>query len=248
MVVGTGTEVGKTWVGAHLLRDLRAEGHVVAARKPAQSFGPEDRTTDAHVLSGGDRRGPDRRLPPAPLVHGADGTADGRRRPRPAAVHHRRPRARDDLAGAGSRDRSGRDRGRACDRPQAIDGDAITLVEELQPDLLVLVADAGLGTINDVRLSLEAIDRGAHVATPLRDAQPLRPRRRPAPPQPDLARPEPSTWRCCPRCRPSSPACAPPDPFQCTSVPLITGLRPAACSEAMKATRPSTVPSWSCSK
>ena len=31
----------------------------------------------------------------------------------------------------------------------------------------MLVADAGLGTINDVRLSLEAIDRGAHVATPL---------------------------------------------------------------------------------
>ena len=34
-VVGTGTEVGKTWVSAHLLRDLRAEGHRVAARKPA---------------------------------------------------------------------------------------------------------------------------------------------------------------------------------------------------------------------
>ncbi len=51
--------------------------------------------------------------------------------------------------------------------PQAIDGDAITLIEELQPDLLILVADAGLGTINSVRLSLEAIDTGSHVATPL---------------------------------------------------------------------------------
>ena len=51
--------------------------------------------------------------------------------------------------------------------PQAADGDAITLIEELQPDLVLLVADSGLGTINGVRLSLEAIDRGSHVATPL---------------------------------------------------------------------------------
>ena len=51
--------------------------------------------------------------------------------------------------------------------PHAIDGDAISLIEELQPDLLLLVADAGLGTVNSVRLSLEAIDRGAHVATPI---------------------------------------------------------------------------------
>ena len=50
-VVGTGTEVGKTWVASHLLRELQAEGVSVAARKPTQSFGPEDRTTDAHVLS-----------------------------------------------------------------------------------------------------------------------------------------------------------------------------------------------------
>jgi dethiobiotin synthetase len=31
--------------------------------------------------------------------------------------------------------------------------------------VVVLVADAGLGTINAVRLSLEALDRGAHLAT-----------------------------------------------------------------------------------
>ena len=39
---GTHTEVGKTWVGAAVLGDLRARGRTVAARKPAQSFDPGD--------------------------------------------------------------------------------------------------------------------------------------------------------------------------------------------------------------
>ena len=42
LVVGTGTDVGKTWVSAHLLATLRAAGLTVAARKPAQSFDPAD--------------------------------------------------------------------------------------------------------------------------------------------------------------------------------------------------------------
>jgi dethiobiotin synthetase len=41
--------------------------------------------------------------------------------------------------------------------PQAADGDSLDLVRELRPDLVVLVADAGLGTINAVRLSLDAL-------------------------------------------------------------------------------------------
>jgi len=36
VVVGTGTEIGKTYVTARLLRDLRSKGIDVAARKPAQ--------------------------------------------------------------------------------------------------------------------------------------------------------------------------------------------------------------------
>jgi AAA domain-containing protein len=40
--------------------------------------------------------------------------------------------------------------------PQADDGDAVALAEALQPDVLLLVADAGLGTINSVRLSVGA--------------------------------------------------------------------------------------------
>ena len=41
--------------------------------------------------------------------------------------------------------------------PQAVDGDATDLVAALAPDVVVLVADAGLGTINGVRLSMEAL-------------------------------------------------------------------------------------------
>jgi dethiobiotin synthetase len=41
--------------------------------------------------------------------------------------------------------------------PQAADGDSTDLVAALRPDIIVLVADAGLGTINSVRLSMEAL-------------------------------------------------------------------------------------------
>jgi dethiobiotin synthetase len=166
VVVGTGTEVGKTWVSAHLLRDLRAEGHTVAARKPAQSFGPEDRTTDAHVLGGATGEDPTDVCPrhrwyTVPMAP-----------PMAADMLGRPPFTIADLVletawpvispEVGLVEAAGGVRS-----PQAADGDAITLIEELQPDVVLLVADAGLGTINGVRLSLEAIDTGSHVATPL---------------------------------------------------------------------------------
>ena len=41
--------------------------------------------------------------------------------------------------------------------PLAVDGDTVTLVTELRPALVVLVADAELGTINVVRLSVDVL-------------------------------------------------------------------------------------------
>ena len=41
--------------------------------------------------------------------------------------------------------------------PQASDGDTTDLLAALGPDVVVLVADAGLGTINAVRLSMDAL-------------------------------------------------------------------------------------------
>lgn len=41
--------------------------------------------------------------------------------------------------------------------PLAVDGDCLALCEALAPDVVVLVSDAGLGTINAVRLTLDAL-------------------------------------------------------------------------------------------
>ena len=166
VVVGTGTEVGKTYVSSRLLRDLRASGLDIAARKPVQSFDPDDPYTDAHLLAHASGESPTDVCPRHrwyPLPMAPPMAADALARP---------PFSLEDLASeiqwplpapnvafvetvGGVRS------------PMASNGDAISLIELLQPDIVLLVADAGLGTINDVTLSLEAINSGAHVATPV---------------------------------------------------------------------------------
>ena len=54
--------------------------------------------------------------------------------------------------------------------PLAADGDTVALVAALQPALVVLVADAELGTINVVRLSVDVLARAPRRRVP----QPLR--------------------------------------------------------------------------
>jgi dethiobiotin synthetase len=166
VVVGTATEIGKTWVASRLLRELRAEGFSVAARKPVQSFSPDDSATDAHHLSNATGEEitdvcPRHRWFPIPMAPPMAADALGRAPFTIAelAAEISWPLPAPDIAmvecAGGVRS------------PHAVDGDAISLIEQLQPDLVLLVADAGLGTINSVRLSLEAIDRGSHVATPI---------------------------------------------------------------------------------
>ena len=166
VVVGTATEVGKTWVTARLARDLRAEGLHVIARKPVQSFDPDDALTDAHHLADATGEDPTSVCPRArwyPVPMAPPMAADSLGRP-PFSVADLAseidwPLPAPDLAMVecvgGVRS------------PMAADGDSISMIELLQPDTVLVVADAGLGTINDVRLTLDAIDRGAHVATPV---------------------------------------------------------------------------------
>jgi dethiobiotin synthetase len=52
--------------------------------------------------------------------------------------------------------------------PLADDGDCLAFVETLRPDVVVLVADAGLGTLNAVRLTAQALGpRARNVAVVL---------------------------------------------------------------------------------
>ena len=95
-------------------------------------------------------------MPAAPLVPGADGAADGGRGARagpPFTVADLVERAglAAPASGVGLVEAAGGVRS-----PLADDGDAVDLAAALRPDRVVLVADAGLGTINAVRLAVGA--------------------------------------------------------------------------------------------
>jgi dethiobiotin synthetase len=157
VVAGTGTEVGKTWVACRLARALRRRGLIVVARKPAQSYdaGDDLSDTDAALLAHatGDHPQavcPQHRWYPVAMAPPMAAEALGRR---PFTVAE----LVDELAwpavvGVGLVETAGGVRS-----PLAADGDTATLVEAVRPDRVVLVADAGLGTINGVRLSMAAL-------------------------------------------------------------------------------------------
>lgn len=157
VVVGTGTEVGKTWVTCRLLEQLRVGGIAVAVRKPAQSFEPTDgaEPTDAELLgaAAGERADvvcPPHRWYPAALAP-----------PMAADRLGLPPILLDDLvaelawppgAAVGVIETAGGVRS-----PIAHDGDGAALAHRVGADLCLLVADAGLGTIHAVRASTAAL-------------------------------------------------------------------------------------------
>jgi dethiobiotin synthetase len=159
VVCGTATDVGKTWVTCGLLHGLRQRGVPVAARKPAQSFARDGRPTDAELLAAASGKEPwdvcpAHRWYPAAMAPPMAAAALGREAftsadlaaeldwPAPAAV--------------GIIETAGGVRS-----PLASDGDTVTLCDLVAPDIVILVADAGLGTINAVRLSAGALRDGA---------------------------------------------------------------------------------------
>ena len=141
---------------ARVTEQLRRAGLVVAARKPGQSHEPGDVGTDAIVLAAatGEEAGAickDHRdyavamAPPmAASVFGAApfGVAD-------LVAELEWPRDCD----IGLVETAGGIR-----PPIAADGDTLELIEQLEPDVVALVADAGLGVINAVRLCVGALD------------------------------------------------------------------------------------------
>jgi len=150
VVTGTGTDIGKTYVTAALARGLGAH-----ARKPVQSFDPADASTDADVLAAAsgepvERVCPRHRWIPLPMAPPMAADALGL----PAIQLGDLVRELDApdtgttlVEGAGG-----------LLSPLAHDGDNRDLIEACRPRAVVLVADAGLGTIGLVRLCTAALD------------------------------------------------------------------------------------------
>jgi dethiobiotin synthetase len=157
LVTGTETEVGKTWWGRTTIDVLRAAGVPVAARKPTQSYSPEELgATDAEVLAHASgepaevvcprhRWYPVAMAPPMaadvlglPTFTIGDLVAE--------LVPPAEPSTITIVEGAGG-PRS----------PLAADGDTVSLGAAIGADMFVLVAPAGLGTINAVRLATSAL-------------------------------------------------------------------------------------------
>lgn len=156
VVAGAATEVGKTWVTARVAEQLRRAGLVVAARKPAQSHEPGDVGTDAMVLAAatGEEAGA--------ICKDHRDYAVAMAPPMAASVLGIAPFGVADLVAE-------LEWPRECDiglvetaggirSPIAADGDTLKLIEQLEPDVVALVADAGLGVINAVRLCVGALD------------------------------------------------------------------------------------------
>jgi len=146
---------------------LRSLGVSVAARKLAQSFEPDDDPAglDAAVLAAATGESPDEVC----LPHRSYEVAMAP--PMAAEVLGRSSFTIADLlgelmwpareVGAGTKGGVGvglvESAGGVCS-PQADDGDAVELCRVLGPDVVILVADAGLGTINAVRASVGALE------------------------------------------------------------------------------------------
>jgi dethiobiotin synthetase len=158
VITGTATEVGKTWVASNLAHGLVGAGYRVVARKPVQSFEPGE-PTDASRLAAMTGEPEDAVCPrqwsyPLPYAPPMAAQALGRTAPSLSEVIDwiaSWPRGID----VGLVETVGGIRSPLC-----ADGDSAALTERLAPDLIVLVANAELGSINAVRLSSAALPSG----------------------------------------------------------------------------------------
>jgi dethiobiotin synthetase len=158
LVTGTGTEVGKTWVACRLAQALRERGLIVAARKPVQSYAASDHLagTDAALLAEATGETAHLVCPQHrwyPVAMAPPMAADVLGRPGFTVADLVRELAWPAGVAVGLIECAGGVRS-----PLAADGDALALAEALHPERVVVVADAGLGTINAVRLAAAAVE------------------------------------------------------------------------------------------
>jgi len=168
VVGGTGTEVGKTWVAARLAAALRERSVTVAARKPAQSFEPDDPAegTDAALLGAATGEAPHTVCPQhrwyttamAPPM-AADALGAGRILLADLFAELADSWG-DTPADVGLVELAG-----GMWSPVAHDGSCLELTSMLAPEMVVIVADAGLGTINAIRPAVAAAQSIAPTVT-----------------------------------------------------------------------------------
>lgn len=156
-VVGTATEVGKTWVTARACEELRRNGVSVSARKPAQSFDADcDEPTDAHVLAAATGEAPTDICPRHrwyPVAMAPPMAADALDLPVPTLDQLLSELRWPDIgAHVGFVETVGGTRS-----PIASDGDSRAIAHRLRPDIVLVVADAGLGVIDSARGAVEAV-------------------------------------------------------------------------------------------
>jgi dethiobiotin synthetase len=155
VIAGTGTEIGKTWVAVRLLQRARTLGLRVAARKPAQSYAQGEGPTDAELLAAASGEDPHVVCPahrwyPIPMAPPMAADALGLA---PIKLEQLVAESAWPLTVELALIETA---GGLCS-PIAHDGDNLALIERLAPTRVVLVADAGLGTLNAVRLCLRAL-------------------------------------------------------------------------------------------
>ena len=154
-VIGTNTEVGKTWVTSQLLATLKLRGACVAARKPVQSYGPDEIDTDAARLAGASGEEvsdicPAHRWYPLALAPPMAAHALGRGPVWMSEIIS-------EIRWPANVDMGFIETVGGVRSPLACDGDSLDLLRRVEVDRMLLVADAELGTINAVRLTLAAV-------------------------------------------------------------------------------------------
>jgi len=153
-VAGTDTGVGKTWITKQIVMHLRDQGLKVSARKPVQSFDPTDATTDADELAAAtgepvDRVCPKHRsyaVPLAPPMAAEQLDREPIALAELVAETHFEPGVMSFIEGVGG-----------LRSPLADDADSVDLCFALGAELVLLVSDSGLGSINRVHLSAAAV-------------------------------------------------------------------------------------------
>ena len=157
VVVGTDTDVGKTWVTAQIIRELRSDGHQVAARKLVQSrdLADDPAGDDRSLLAvaSGEQPStvcPDHLIFDLPLAP-----------PMAAEILGQEIPELRDLLDVVPWDAQTEvvffETAGGLRSPQASDADSLDVTAWLDPHVVILVAPDVLGVISQVRLCVDAL-------------------------------------------------------------------------------------------